>query len=974
MAGNSNNYVSEAHWYSMDLPPKFQLTVLISVSIVFFICLLDLTGWIFNIPLFKSLEPDWISMKVVTSICSIFSGITIILIQSGSSGRLKIWLAKVLTAIIITVSLLTITDYLYVMTAGREASMAEVPVLNLFLIPENRMAILTAIILLFIGCILFLFSEKNVRADNIAHILIFPAALASYFVPVTYILDVYSPILLNIPVALNTGIALCALCTAVIMMRTNTWLMKVFSNKGTGGIMARRLLPALIVLPVIIGWLRIYGEHSGFFKSEVGVAFVALTYTACFVLLIWLNARSVNKIDDKRLIYEQALIKSREELEIKVRERTSELMSLNEALNVALTERKKADSDLKNLNTRLEQRVIERTGELLESEQRYRFLVDSLPHTSIQLFDHDHRFLIVGGNEITNIGFDKNAIEGRTLSEAYSPEVVKFFTPLYNKALKGEATTFEHAYGQYYYYQQVSPVYDKNGEIYAGLVISTNITERKKAEKELFGAKNYLENLINYANAPIIVWDISNKIQLFNHAFERLTGYSSSEVLGKNLDLLFPEATLKESNKKIRQALSRNWETIEISILTKDKKIRTALWNSANIYDIDNKTIISTIAQGNDITERIMAEEQMQVSKEKLNLALENGNIGIWEWDISTNAFEMDERMGKMIGLEAGSFEKTYAVFERRIDEEDVPHFRKAIKGSLENDIPLDCVYRIKIKDGVRNYISTKALVGKDNNNKPVKMTGVCYDITEMRKGAEQTLFRLNEELLRSNKELEQFAYIASHDLQEPLRMVSSFTQLLSRRYKDKLDNDAQEFIQYAVDGAARMQGLINDLLEYSRVETKGKKFSVASMHCILGKTISNLNLVIREKNAIITNDDLPELNVDEGQMIQLLQNLIENSLKFCDSTPIIHISSKEEKDHFLFSVKDNGIGIESPYFERIFMIFQQLQPKEQYGGTGIGLAICKRIVERHGGKIWVESTPGKGATFYFTISKKQIN
>ena len=225
--------------------------------------------------------------------------------------------------------------------------------------------------------------------------------------------------------------------------------------------MARRLLPALIVLPVIIGWLRIYGEHSGFFKSEVGVAFVVLTYTACFILLIWLTARSVNKIDDKRLIYEQALIKSREELEIKVLERTSELMSLNEALNVALAERKKAEADLKNLNNRLEQMVDERTGELLESEQRYRLLVDSVPQTSIQLFDHDHRFLITGGNEITNSGFNKSDIEGHTLSEAYSPDVVKLFAPLYDKALKGDATTFEHAFGQYYYNHQVSPVYDK---------------------------------------------------------------------------------------------------------------------------------------------------------------------------------------------------------------------------------------------------------------------------------------------------------------------------------------------------------------------------------------------------------------------------------------------------------------------------------------------------------------------------------
>jgi light-regulated signal transduction histidine kinase (bacteriophytochrome) len=249
-------------------------------------------------------------------------------------------------------------------------------------------------------------------------------------------------------------------------------------------------------------------------------------------------------------------------------------------------------------------------------------------------------------------------------------------------------------------------------------------------------------------------------------------------------------------------------------------------------------------------------------------------------------------------------------------------------------------------------------------------MTGVCFDITKMKKRTEQTLLNLEEDLLRSNKELEQFAYVASHDLQEPLRMISSFTQLLSMRYKDKLDHEAQEFIMYAVDGASRMQALINDLLEYSRIGTRGKDLSVTDMHSILGQTLNNLSIKIKEKNALITNDELPAVYADGGQMVQLMQNLIGNAIKFCDTSPIIHISANVERDHFLFTVKDNGI-IESRYFERIFQIFQRLHAKDEYGGTGIGLAICRRIVERHGGKIWVESKPGEGTMFKFTILKR---
>jgi signal transduction histidine kinase len=243
------------------------------------------------------------------------------------------------------------------------------------------------------------------------------------------------------------------------------------------------------------------------------------------------------------------------------------------------------------------------------------------------------------------------------------------------------------------------------------------------------------------------------------------------------------------------------------------------------------------------------------------------------------------------------------------------------------------------------------------------------------RKRAEEKLKETLAELERSNRELEQFAYVASHDLQEPLRMVSSFTQLLARRYKDKLDADANEFITYAVDGANRMQKMISDLLTYSRVGTRGKPFEPICCEAVLDQAVTNLQVAIEESGAVVTHDPLPTLMADGTQLVQLFQNLIGNAIKFrSDVPPEIHIGVERTDSEWRFSVRDNGIGIDPQHHDRIFMIFQRLHSREEYPGTGIGLAICKRIVERHGGRIWVESQPGKGATFYFTIPARGDN
>jgi len=246
---------------------------------------------------------------------------------------------------------------------------------------------------------------------------------------------------------------------------------------------------------------------------------------------------------------------------------------------------------------------------------------------------------------------------------------------------------------------------------------------------------------------------------------------------------------------------------------------------------------------------------------------------------------------------------------------------------------------------------------------------GNVVDVTE-RKQVEERLNQTTLEIQRSNAELEQFAYVISHDLQEPLRMVSSYTQLLAKRYSNKLDADADEFITYAVDGAKRMQMLLHDLLEYSRVGTQGKPFSLVNCADIVEQAIANLKIAIEESGASVTHDVLPTVIGDEGQLVRLFQNLIGNAIKFRrDEPPQVHISAQRRNYVVTFAVKDNGIGIDPQHSQSVFEIFRRLHTREEYPGTGMGLAICKKIVERHGGHISVQSKPGQGSTFYFSIN-----
>ncbi len=665
------------------------------------------------------------------------------------------------------------------------------------------------------------------------------------------------------------------------------------------------------------------------------------------------------------------------------------------------------------------------TKKIMESEENLRAILDATQE-SIYLLDRQGKFIVTNRIGTKRFNLSQADAIGHNLSEFMLPELaLSRMEHLNNVFISGQPLQFEDVRNGMHFEHHYYPCFKDNKVNYVA-TYSRDVTEIKKKELELLKLNRILKALgkssqvmlkatdeLSYLEevCQIVVNDCGFAMVWIGYAQNDETktvepkayaGFDKGYLETLKITWADNELGQGPTGTSIRigkAALCSNTITDPGYKPWREEAVKRGYASSLALPLSDNGNTFGAITiyssetdpftgkEINFLTElaadlaygilsirakiaKTKAEKELQELEEKLTLALENASIGVWVWDILTNEIEWDERMEHMFGIEPGSFAKTYEAFEAFLVDEDIPHTRIALQKALEKEIHFETVYRVKLRDGGVKYINAKALVTKDDKGKPVKMTGVCFDITEMKKDAEQVLFKLNEELMRSNKELEQFAYIASHDLQEPLRMVSSFTQLLSKRYKDKLDKDAQEFIQFAVDGASRMQTLINDLLAFSRIQTKIKEFNYVDMHEVLGQVVYNLNINIQAQNALITNGELSVVYADEGQMTQLLQNIIGNALKFSKNTPLIHISSKEENEHFIFSVKDNGIGIEKQYFERIFQIFQRLLPKDEYEGTGIGLAICKRIIERHGGKIWVESEINKGTTFYFTIKK----
>ena len=374
-----------------------------------------------------------------------------------------------------------------------------------------------------------------------------------------------------------------------------------------------------------------------------------------------------------------------------------------------------------------------------------------------------------------------------------------------------------------------------------------------------------------------------------------------------------------------------------------------------------------------DVTKQVKERAEYEKLSKKFNLILNNAGEGILEIDDKNKITFINQRGVDLLGLELNDL-----VGHEIHEFADLQGLEKTELISKEEVV-------IPLSSDEKSYSSNEGFFTRKTGKKfPVSYVStpiyeddlkirtviIFQDISKL-KDAEKEQKRLFDMLEESNKELQQFAYIASHDLQEPLRMITSFLKLLEKRYSDAIDQEGQEFIYYAMDGASRMRQLINDILVYSRIETRGKKFKQVDMNSVLSQVLSNLKVQIDENNPKILSKKLPTVFGDESQLKQLLQNMIGNSIKFKRTKkPNIQISFKNLKKEWIFAVSDDGIGIETKSLPKIFNIFEKLHTREEYPGTGIGLAICKRIVDRHKGRIWVNSQINVGSTFYFSIPK----
>jgi PAS domain S-box-containing protein len=513
-----------------------------------------------------------------------------------------------------------------------------------------------------------------------------------------------------------------------------------------------------------------------------------------------------------------------------------------------------------------------------------------------------------------------------------------------------------------------SPVKDKTGQIIGSVAVVRDVSDQVQSEKALRESEQRFRELANAM--PQLVWTANpdGVVYYYNERANEFFGFRLDEEGHWQWEMVIHDddrdSTLQGWKHAAENGISYQ---MEHRLKMKSGNFRWHLSRAVPAKDAEER-IIKWYGTATDIDDLKRAEEEVANSRKKLEIALENGHIGLWDFNVETSQAYLDERSETMLGLRPGSFKGTHDSFEQLIHEEDVGRVREAIDNTLKNDLPYQTIFRTKPMQGKSRYISARALSSKNEKGEIIALSGVNFDITELKEETEKLISKLNTDLLRSNTDLQQFAYVASHDLQEPLRMVASFTQLLQRQYGDKLDEKANEYIDFAVNGSKRMYELINGLLDYSRVQTRTGRIERINMETVLAKVKENLKLIIEETGAIVTNDILPEISADLNQMIQLLQNLIENGIKFSKGTPQIHISANLKNGKYIFSVKDEGIGIERQYFEKIFRIFQKLHSQEEYKGTGIGLALCKRIVERHGGDIWAESEIGKGARFFFTI------
>lgn len=574
----------------------------------------------------------------------------------------------------------------------------------------------------------------------------------------------------------------------------------------------------------------------------------------------------------------------------------------------------------------------------------------------------DGRWLKVTPTFCRFLGYDEDELLGRSFREVSHPEDFKIDWANVQRLLRGEINSFEMekrfirkdgsiTWG----YMNCSIVMDEKNRPVHLLTYIRDINSEKRAQQAL---KRYELLAANTRDIILFVRQSDGSIIEANTAAELAYGYSRQELLSLNIsDLRISES--EEIRSQMTQAGDGGTQ-FETYHKRKDGRLFPVEVGSRGA-DVDGEKILLSVVR--DISARRRAEESLRESEARLRFVLENSPDHTFVQDSQLRYLWVGRPLDPLKRKDFIGHRDSEIFGEAGAESFEAPKLRVLAEGR-RTTVVIPLMLR-----GRQRYLEARFEPWRDWGGNIIGLAGYVRDITENRRWAE-SLQRITDELRRSNEDLEQFAYVASHDLQEPLRMVTGFLDLLRTRFGDEMPPKAMEYVAVAHDGASRMQRLIWDLLDYSRVTTRARELQPTSMETVLQGALARLAGALREAEAELTHDELPDVMGDETQLTQVLQNLIGNAAKFRaeDRKVRIHVGAEREGDMVKFYVRDNGIGIDPRHRERIFLIFQRLHTRAQYAGTGIGLAVVKKIVERHGGKVSVESTVGQGSTFYFTL------
>lgn len=632
----------------------------------------------------------------------------------------------------------------------------------------------------------------------------------------------------------------------------------------------------------------------------------------------------------------------------------------------------------------------------LESEQRLRKLLDNLG-AFVGVMTPDGILIEANRSALQAASLDAHDVLGKPFDQtywwAYDEQVQAQLRDSIQRAACGETIRYDVkvrlAEDRYITIDfMLAPIFDAAGAVEYLIPSGIDVTARNDLTRLLQVQQWRLETILN--SIPVIVYEGyggtnagDQHMRFISHYAEQMLGYPLSAWRGAPnfwQRVTHPEDWDEAVRRATESYQNGDSSAIPFRCIAADGRILHVEAYNNVLTDLDGQ-VIGTCGIVLDVTERRRQEAEISrlnalISHERQRLANIVKNVpgvvyegvGSPEQGVQRLTF-ISAYIEKMLGYTPEECLADPKFWQRIVLPEDwqatLDHLARIFEDGHSGTLQFRCF----AKDGRLVYVEAHSSLLCDEQNTPNGVVGMMMDISE-RHQIETEIAHYAEDLRRSNQELEQFAYVASHDLQEPLRMVTSYLQLIEQRYAAKLDSDAKEFIAFAVDGATRMKLLINSLLAYSRIQRNDAEFERVSLAATLEQVLHNLQFAIQDTQAVITYDTLPEISANAMQMIQLLQNLIGNALKFRkpDQPPQIHIGAVRERGYWHLTISDNGIGIEADYLERIFVIFQRLHARNEYEGTGIGLAICRKIVDKHNGQIYAESIPNEGTTFHVKL------